>query len=194
MADTETKTSGLGATLQRADEAAFRFCFWRIRNPVFDVLMPALSRVADRGVLWFSAAALMIAMDRPLFNGPFIAPALAMLAGVGLGGLVTEWTIKLVWKRKRPFAALEGVAPRVSGKRFYKRPSFPSGHSAGYFAGATVLSHYFPVLAPAFYTAAALGAFSRAYCGVHYPSDVVAGSAIGVGAGWIVVLLFKMFV
>lgn len=57
--------------------------------------------------------------------------------------------------------------------------SFPSGHAATSFAGATILSFSFPRLAPVFYLLAAAVAFSRVYVGVHYPLDVIGGAVLG---------------
>ena len=64
------------------------------------------------------------------------------------------------------------------------RWSFPSGHSAGTFTLATVVSHYYGWKwgAP-FYGLAGLVALSRIEQGKHWPSDVVAGAAIGVICG-----------
>jgi undecaprenyl-diphosphatase len=61
--------------------------------------------------------------------------------------------------------------------------SCPSGHSASAFAFATGACAELPLLAPVLMPLAAAIAYSRVHTGVHHPSDVVAGAAIGVGSG-----------
>lgn len=62
--------------------------------------------------------------------------------------------------------------------------SFPSGHSAATFAGATVLERHLGWKKSALaYVVAAYVASSRLHDNVHYLSDVVFGSACGVIAG-----------
>jgi membrane-associated phospholipid phosphatase len=61
--------------------------------------------------------------------------------------------------------------------------SFPSAHAATSFAGATLIGALVLPLRPALYIAAAVMAFSRPYLGVHYPSDVLAGAAVGTVFG-----------
>jgi len=65
--------------------------------------------------------------------------------------------------------------------------SFPSGHTSSAFALATSVSLDHPqwyVIAPA-YLYASWVAYSRCYLGVHYPSDVLAGAALGTASAWI---------
>ncbi len=94
-------------------------------------------------------------------------------AGAAAGGaFLLNWGLKQVVRRPRP--QLEGLAPlghTVSGL------SFPSAHATASFTGAALLSE---TLAPApLYATAVAMAASRPWLGVHYPSDVVAGAALG---------------
>ena len=173
--------------LDDLDRRAMVALYSRFRNPVFDVLMPFFSLIANRGVLHIGAGVLML-----ILGGPAVKSAgVVMMASAGAAGLLTEVPVKFFWKRKRPFMVMEEIEPKVPHERLLRRPSFPSGHSAGYFAGAAALSVCFPAWAPLFLAAAALGAFSRIYNGVHFPSDVLAGSIIGVVFGLITTLLLR---
>ncbi len=64
--------------------------------------------------------------------------------------------------------------------------SFPSNHAANSFAAAVVLSWYFRRARYVFYALASAIALSRVMLGVHYPSDVLAGSIVGICVGWLV--------
>jgi undecaprenyl-diphosphatase len=80
-------------------------------------------------------------------------------------------------KRDRPCETLSSVYQRVAPSDQF---SFPSGHTAAAFIIATLLSYFFPHLAPLLYVWALLVGFSRIYLGVHYPSDILAGIVIGM--------------
>jgi undecaprenyl-diphosphatase len=61
-------------------------------------------------------------------------------------------------------------------------PSFPSGHAATSFACAATLAAFVPRSGQiVLYVLAAAIAYSRVYVGVHYPLDVLAGAALGLG-------------
>jgi hypothetical protein len=86
--------------------------------------------------------------------------------------------LKNTYKRERPFVKFPEVhlAPGVSANDY----SFPSGHACGSFYIATKLSEIYPHLADQLFGLADRIANTRVQAGVHYPSDVQAGRAIGI--------------
>jgi membrane-associated phospholipid phosphatase len=111
------------------------------------------------------------------------------VAGGILTSMVLTQGIKYVVNRDRPFVAYPlDVFPFDNRE---KGLSFPSQHTSFAFATATALSLQYRkwwVIVPA-YTWATMVGYSRLYLGQHYPSDVVAGAALGTGSailsGWL---------
>ena len=93
---------------------------------------------------------------------------------------VLTYGMKYLFDRQRPY---ERYPHRVHPFSTESSPSFPSGHTATAFALATSLSIKYPkwyVIAPTAVWACSVGV-SRMNEGVHYPTDVLAGAAIGAG-------------
>jgi len=89
---------------------------------------------------------------------------------------VSQTILKIKARRQRPFLVLPQIKSIMKAPDMF---SFPSGHAAGAFVMATIFYHFYPSLSiPLYGTASAIG-FSRVYNGVHYPSDVLAGSFLG---------------
>ncbi len=96
------------------------------------------------------------------------------------GAFVLTYGMKYLVDRERPY---DRWPDRVHPYSRESSPSFPSGHTATAFALATSLSIKYPkwyVIAPTALWACSVGV-SRMNEGVHYPSDVLAGAAIGAG-------------
>jgi membrane-associated phospholipid phosphatase len=69
--------------------------------------------------------------------------------------------------------------------------AMPSGHAATAFAGAVVLWRLLDRWGPALFALAVAVSVSRVYVGVHYPSDVVVGAALGAAFGLAAVALVR---
>jgi membrane-associated phospholipid phosphatase len=108
--------------------------------------------------------------------------ALKTLAATFVGALILEFLLKFAFHRPRPVPFFDLPAPASF--------SFPSGHalfSFCFFAGIAALlsprlerrGAKFALWAVAVVLIVGIG-LSRIYLGVHYPSDVLAGYAVGV--------------
>lgn len=90
--------------------------------------------------------------------------------------------LKKIFRRPRPFVKNIQFNAVYHPSSF----SFPSGHSSSAFSTAVSLSRAYPkwyVIAPAMLWAGSVG-YSRMYLGVHYPSDVFTGAALGTGSAF----------
>ncbi|MGH3759604.1 bifunctional phosphatase PAP2/diacylglycerol kinase family protein [Actinophytocola sp.] len=141
----------------------------------FDAFFRRLGRLADHSKLWFAIAALLVARE-----GATRRAGLRGLAAIGGASFSASLVGKRLFPRRRPAAELLPVPRRMT--RRPRSSSFPSGHSASAFAfaSAAVMEHK-GVGALVLPLAAAVG-YSRVHTGVHWPSDVAAGAAIGVAA------------
>ncbi|MPY57305.1 bifunctional phosphatase PAP2/diacylglycerol kinase family protein [Streptomyces spongiae] len=148
--------------------------------PGADTVLPRLSRAANHGVLWFATAAALAATRSPRARR-------AAARGVASLALASA-TINTLGKRsvRRPRPLLDNVPMARQLKRQPITTSFPSGHSASAAAFATGVAlesrGWGATVAPV----AAAVALSRVYTGVHFPSDVLVGAALGVGAAYAV--------
>lgn len=167
------KATGINTVIARFDAAEYGLCRSLNRGASFAVprrVFQIASRLGD-GLAWY---ALILVL--PLIYGrPAVKPAIVMALTGALGVLVYA-LLKRLFVRERPFithAAIDrGAAP-------LDRYSFPSGHTLHAVSFTWQACAHFPELAWVLVPLAALIASSRVVLGLHYPSDVVAGAAIG---------------
>lgn len=141
----------------------------------------------------------------PWFSIPFCAGLLALFIygygrriglwvfgsfalSLGLSDLIGSRLVKPMFQRLRPPEAGLDLILRCPE---YGGSSFPSNHATNMFCAFAFLSFLFPRMSWVFFIFAALVCYSRVYCGVHFPVDVIAGAIQGsiIGGGTAYVLL-----
>lgn len=139
-----------------------------------------ISRLGD-GWFWYALALLL-----PLVYGE---AALAASLDMGLVGLVSVLLYKAI-KARAGRARPKAVEPAILvGAAPLDQFSFPSGHTLHAVGFAIVVAYHYPLLAPMVATFTLLVALSRLILGLHYPSDVLAGAAIGAALALLVLTL-----
>ena len=116
-------------------------------------------------ILGFSLLNIAYGIEKKRQTGRLISSAFLS------SGLITYTTKKLI-NRHRPLD--------IYGT---DTPALPSGHTSNAFTLATILGKQHPKLRIPFYIGAGVIGISRVYLGRYYLSDVLAGAAIGTGAG-----------
>jgi len=171
------------ATLERLNEWD-RSCTRRLNAGVGIGPVRVLFRVVSRlgnGALWY---ALMIALG--LAAGRPGLEAAVRMAAAGAIGLAAYKLLKSRMSRPRPYQAIAGIRAGIDPLDAF---SFPSGHTLHAVAFTIIAVVYFPLLAWALVPFTLLVAVSRIVLGLHYPSDVLAGAAIGAGIAEAALLL-----
>ena len=162
------------AAIAGADVRLFRLARTTGHTPAVERAVRVFSRSGEHAAAWMAFGAAGAAVDarrRERWVKGLVAVAAAY---------VLNTAIKLVVRRRRPM--FEGLPALISTTT---QLSFPSAHAASSTTAARVYAPLLPrgpmrVLLRA--TAAAM-AGSRVYLGVHYPSDIAAGAALGALVG-----------
>ncbi len=145
-------------------------------TPSLDGPLQSLSRAANKSKVWAGTALVMAVVGGRRGR----RAAVSGLASVGVASAAVNLALKYAAERPRPERG------RPNEDRYVPMPastSFPSGHSASAFAFAVGAGNQLPLLALPLNVAATLVAYSRVHTAVHYPSDVMAGAALGGAAG-----------
>ena len=157
------------------DHALFHFVNRTLSNPFFDWLMPVLS---GEGVPWLPTAIIGLVAAVVFGSTRLKICGLFLLLVVAIGDPLIIGTIKAAVGRARPCLVLADDIVRVPCGGHH---SFPSAHSANWFALATVMFFFYRRSVWFMFPLAAAVAISRVYCGVHFPSDITAGTILGAG-------------
>jgi membrane-associated phospholipid phosphatase len=157
-----------GRPLAKLDLGVLRFLRSHGHQPVIETPMKALGWAGESGAIWAGSALVAAAADRPRRARWLVATALPLVA------IVANYAFKRAINRERPvIEELPALGYAASSL------SFPSAHATSSVAAATAIGRIAPGSKPVVYTLAALICVGRPYLGMHYPSDVLVGVALG---------------
>ena len=130
-----------------------------IHTPWLDTIVAAYTSTSDVGQIWILLGIVLAIIPKTRKLGA------AVLIAVLLGAIVTSGILKPLIMRPRP-CDVNPLVPMIVDRPHGS--SFPSGHVTAAFAAFGAL----------------LMALTRLYCYVHYPTDVLAGTVVGLIAGF----------
>ncbi len=167
----KARRSPLGRALQavgRADQRALVALRGHGHSELGDRFVQGLGLFGEMGTGWVVLAGTGAAL-RPRQRERWLAAAAAAPIAI-----LVNYSIKLSIGRERPVIDDHPPLARAPSKL-----SFPSAHSTSSVAAAVVIGRVSPSARPVVYTLAGAICAGRPYLGMHYPSDVMAGAALG---------------
>lgn len=152
------------APLDRAELPVLKWVERTRRGGAINAATDVITRAGQHALVWYGIAGIAAAKDPA--RADRWRGAAANVAGVYLANTA----LKYVARRRRPPIASLGTPTDLS---------FPSSHAATSFAAARLFSSIEPRARLPLYAAAAAVTGSRLHFLVHYPSDLLAGAALG---------------
>ncbi len=143
-----------------------------VRDDMLTPVMKFITTLGNAGFIWIVLAILLCIIKKYRRTG------ITCFYALGLSLVINNLFLKHFIARSRPFDVIGELVPLIPKPTDF---SFPSGHTACSFAAGFLLfrklpkKYGIPVL-----LLAVLISFSRLYVGVHYPSDVIAGTVSGI--------------
>lgn len=176
-----------------------------VRNDFLDIVIKLITHTGDKGILMIAIIAALLIIPKARSIGIMTAMSLAIEA------ILNNVILKNLVARTRPYEAIEGLVNIIEKQKDF---SFPSGHTGSTFAVSGVIlvialfgmpiiakegnlireksSLAMRIIAVVFTIYSVLLGFSRLYVGVHYPTDVLAGLALGLITSAIAYLVYQL--
>ena len=146
------------------------------RYPISSQLFASASYLGN-GLLWY-----LLMLGLLITQGMQAVPAVLSMIITGVAATVIYRFLKQSTMRPRPCAISDELIRTVEP---LDRFSFPSGHTLHAVAFTLIACSWYPSLSWFLMPFTMIVAISRLVLGLHYPSDVLAGAALGaIGASF----------
>jgi undecaprenyl-diphosphatase len=167
--------------LRALDQIVFRLINVDLANLFFDLFMPWITEPRNFYLL-FIIGGLVLAVK----GGRRGRRALVLVLIAVLISDQSALILKNQLQRIRPCHIENAVRLLVGCSHSF---AMPSAHAANIFSATMILSFLYKKFSPLFLVIALSVAYSRVYVGVHYPSDVLAGSCLGIFLAFLLLLM-----
>ena len=147
-----------------------------------DYFFIAITSLSNSGIFWIILAVVLLCFKKTRKTG--ICLGVALILGEVFGNLI----LKNIFARPRPYVVNADANVIIKKLSSF---SFPSGHSRCAVECAVAIFYNNKKWGIAAITVAVLTCLSRLYLYVHYPTDVLAGAALGVIDGLLAIFIVK---
>ncbi|AFY02062.1 phosphatase PAP2 family protein [Bdellovibrio bacteriovorus] len=175
---------------EQIDHQIFLFINSTTANPLFDVFFPWWTDFQKSP--WFLFMVLPTILfwlfTRTRVKGVLVVVSATLVASVA--DVLSGDLIKPLFQRARPFRSDIADLVMLRGPQ-QGGFSFPSSHAVDAFALVAFIAVFYPKARIPLLALASLTAYSRVYCGVHFPADVAVGALLGGLLGAVLALIAK---
>lgn len=147
-----------------------------------DYFFVSITKLSDKGIFWIILAIVLLCFKKTRKTG--ICLGAVLLIGEILGNQI----LKKIFERPRPYTVNPSVELVIEKLSSF---SFPSGHSRCAVECAIAIYANNKKWGIAAIVLAVLTCLSRIYLYVHYPTDVLAGAALGIIDGLLAIFIIK---
>lgn len=163
--------------------------FNSINNQYVTFFSDIFSSVVFLIIFWLLICLIISHYDKEKGRKVFVAVMLAFFLHYCISEILFKEIIPIT--RIRPYIAYPNDITPIG--ELFTDSSFPSSHMSSSVAILTVLVYYFRKYWGATVIFALLMAFSRLYNGMHYLTDVLGGTVLGLIAGCLTIKLMKRY-
>ena len=168
----------------KVDIILLQFFNATLANPLFDAIMPVITRLD----FWRIPILLALA-GIAVFGGRYGLVSVVM--GVVLLTITDQLSsnlLKDLFGRVRPCHELEGIRV-LTGCGNTK--AFPSSHAVNTMAAAVFFGYRYRRILPELVGLSLLVSYSRVYIGIHYPGDLLAGWILGATCAFVILAAYR---